>query len=143
MSATAGRRYRHGVHRIDAVVSWFRARPPWVADAVVALVVMQAELTVVNVLRSAGPLGDMQVSEPVAMLLVVAGTVPLVARRVAPGVVLAVVGAVAILEAHLSVPTVGMSLLIALYSVAAHRPRREALQTLGVVLLGTLVAVVL
>jgi signal transduction histidine kinase len=74
-----------------------------------------------------------------AALVSSAMTVPLAWRRPHPMAVLVVVGLATVVASALPIPYVGLGLIVAVYTVAVHRPRREAL--LG--LLGVLALVVL
>lgn len=131
------------MRQINAAIAWFRRRPVWVADGLLALCVWYAEFTTVGVLASTDLLGPIRVSPTTTALVVLAGTLPLTFRRIAPKTTLVVTGGVSLVEAFLLVPTTGLGLLIALYTVAAWRPRREALGMLGVMLVGMVIGVVL
>lgn len=131
------------MRQFEAATAWFRRRPVWVADGLLALCVWYAEYTTVGVLASTDLLGPITVSGPAVVLIVLVGTAPLTVRRLAPKSSLVAVGAVSIVEALLLIPTTGLGLLIALYTVGALCPRREALGMLGAVLIGTLVATTL
>jgi signal transduction histidine kinase len=76
----------------------------------------------------------MQVSPPVALVLLLAGTLPIAVRRLAPIPVAAFCGGVGLCTAFLLVPTTGIGAAIALYTVAAHRSRITALVTAGATL---------
>jgi signal transduction histidine kinase len=76
--------------------------------------------------------------DALAVLLTLAQTVPLVWRRRAPVVVLAVTGLATLI--HLAIgyqPTwAEFGVLVALYTVAAHRPRRQAIMAAALVAAG-------
>jgi len=122
------------VRRPQAVVEWFRLRPVWVADGVLAVLVAAADITTTVELAPRAVVGPMQVSVPVAVVLLLAGNLPIAARRVAPIPIAAVTGAVGLTTAYLLVPTTGLGAAVALYTVAAHRTRPVAIAAAGVTL---------
>lgn len=130
------------MRRIDAATAWFRRHPPWIADGLLALCVWYAEYTTVGVLTTTDLLGPVEASPLVILIIVFVGTAPLTFRRMAPKSTLVATGAVSLVEAFLLIPTTGLGLLIALYTVASLCPRRETVGMLGVMLVGTFAAVV-
>ncbi|MFI9591405.1 sensor histidine kinase [Nonomuraea sp. NPDC052265] len=95
-----------------------RSVPPVAADGLLAAVIFAVTL---------GP-GRVAEGGPVALALQVALVAPLVWRRRAPMLVLCAIGAAAALQwaAGVQLPA-DAALLVALYTVAAHRPWRAAL----------------
>jgi signal transduction histidine kinase len=121
------------------VTARIRIAPP-LADVVLAAALTAGSLPL---LWFAGP-GDLALPgyagpSTVAALISVAMTVPLAWRRLYPMTVLLLVGLATVVASALPIPYVGLGLIVAVYTVAVHRPRREAL--LG--LLGVLALVVL
>jgi signal transduction histidine kinase len=122
------------------VTARMRIAPPPIADVVLAAALTAGSLPL---LWLAGP-GDLALPgyagpSLAAALVSATMTVPLAWRRPYPMTVLLVVGGATVVASALPIPYVGLGLIVALYTVAVHRPRREAL--LG--LLGVLALVVL
>lgn len=127
------------MQRIRSVIGWFRRQPVWVVDAPLALLLGYADNAAVVRLAPIEVIGPMLVPPTTALVLVLAGTLPLAVRRLAPVPVLALTCAVAVLTAFLLVPTTALGLMLAIYTVAAHRPRRTALIASGAVLVAVVV----
>ncbi len=106
-------------------VTWLRARPV-VADGLLAAV-----LVVLGVIGLVFPYASegQRSTDPLAFALVLGQALPVAWRRRTPVVVLAVVTGSVFLSEALSYPgtLATFGLLIAIYSVAAHSPRRRAL----------------
>jgi signal transduction histidine kinase len=109
------------------------ARHPRLADAVVALAVLLVSLP-----------GALHLApRPEGWVFSVALALPLVWRRRAPGAVFAVLAAVALVQWALDVRlTADAALLVALYTVAAERPRRWAVAAAAVLEVGVVLAAV-
>lgn len=125
-------------------MAWFRQRPVWVADGVLAAIVFVVEASSLWVLtpeqlENAGYTGPTVTAVLIQALL----TLPLAWRRIRPGPVLTIVGLTAITQITLEVPATGLSLVIALYTVAAYRPRGETMIELLVFLGVMMVALAL
>jgi len=116
--------------RPGALVEWVRRLPPTVADGLLAALVTAIalpSLVVGNPVYS--QLGiRFRSTNALAVLLVLAETVPLAWRRRAPVAVMAVsAGAsMATLLAGFTPTAADLALIIALYTVAAHTPRPKA-----------------
>jgi signal transduction histidine kinase len=123
-----------GVRRLQAVIEWFRRRPVWVGDGILGVLVAVADIATTAELAPREVVGPMQVSPAVALVLLLAGTLPIAARRLAPIPIAAVTGVTGLCTAYLLVPTTGIGAAVALYTVAAHRPRNQAFLTAGVTL---------
>jgi signal transduction histidine kinase len=78
-----------------------------------------------------------------AAVLSVAMTVPVAWRRPYPLTVLGVVGVATVVASAWPIPYVGLGLIVAVYTVAAHRPRREAVLALIAVMVLMIAAMVL
>jgi signal transduction histidine kinase len=122
------------------VTARMRIAPPPIADVVLAVALTAGSLPLLW-LAGPGDLGLPGYAGPslTAALVSVAMTAPLAWRRPCPMTVLLVVGVATVVASALPIPYVGLGLLVAVYTVAVHRPRRQAL--LG--LIGVLVLVVL
>jgi signal transduction histidine kinase len=105
---------------------WLRARPLLV-DAIVALAVLAAGLSVLLAPTDYARFG-LREPDPLGVVLIVLSCLPLIWRRVAPlGVLLVVAVPTAISTAHSYASGAGgLSVLIAVYTVAAYRRRSEA-----------------
>lgn len=116
----------------DVMTEWFRGRPVWVADGLFALLVALGELG----LKSLSPPSAMATPGPVpvVVLATLALTLPLALRRVAPSLIVVIVGVVTGAHASLGIGNSGLPLVIALYTEASLRPLRESLQTAAIVL---------
>ena len=130
------------MQRLHSVIGWVRRQPVWVVDAPLAVLLGYADVAAVARLAPVEAIGPMLVTPPVGYALVLAGTLPLAVRRLAPVPVLVVTGLIAVYAAFLLVPTTALGLIGALYTVAAHRPRRTALIASGSVLVAVLVTLV-
>ena len=112
---------------------WFRSRPEWFWDTLGAVVF--AAISLIPALSQYGlALGELATRQSDAwhVALILLETLPLAARRLAPGWVLAVVGAAFFADQALGYPPspAGLGLLVALYSATVHGPlwaRRTAL----------------
>src|SRR5262249_16794337 len=131
----AGRRtrYRSLVARWETVIERWRKVPPGVVDALLALVV--AAVTIISVVVNDRQDHGVRLSH-VGMALLVVELVPLVWRRRAPVPVLAISG---IAGACYGIrrepdPTLFFAPLLALYTVAAYKPRRVSVPILASVL---------
>jgi signal transduction histidine kinase len=117
---------------------------PWVVDAALALALTAVALPLLWVVephhalvpRFPGP-------TPATVAVGLALVLPLAWRRRAPVVVLAVIGLAMVAASGLSVPHPGLSILIAVYTVAAEAPRRRAWPALAGFAVLTLVALVM
>jgi signal transduction histidine kinase len=130
------------VRRVQAVIDWFRARPVWVADGILAVLVTYADVAVTAEIAPREVAGPLQGSTLVAVVLLLTGSLPVAARRLAPVPVAAVCGLTGLLTAYLLVPTTGIGAAVALYTVAAHRSRTTALVTAGATLVGILTVLI-
>ena len=111
------------------------ARHPRVADALLALAVFALAVPAVVHLDPR--------ARAVAWALTAALVVPLAWRRRAPVVVFAVVAAAALVQWLLGLRlTADLALLVALYTVAVTRPRRDALAAAAVLEVGAVLAAV-
>jgi signal transduction histidine kinase len=110
------------VPRADRIIDWWRRVPPLVADAALAAVV--AVVTVVSIAVEDADDPSMRLTRWGVVSLVVQ-FVPLVWRRRAPVLVLSLVGVgtVGYGMAELPDPAIVFALALAIYTVAAHRPR--------------------
>lgn len=119
-------------------------RPP-VSDVLLALALTGATLPLLWLSEPADPvLGAYDGPDLVAVLLAGAMTLPVAWRRTHPRMVLVAVALATVVGALWPIPFVGLGLLVAVYTVAAHRPRRDALLALlGVLalLVGLLLAI--
>jgi signal transduction histidine kinase len=122
------------VRRVLAVIGWFTRRPVWVADGLLALLVGYAENVTVAQISSTQVFGPLLVPPAGAVAVALAATVPLAARRLAPVPVVAVTVVGSLVEAYLRMPSTGIATMVAVYTVAAHRPRREAFAVAAVAL---------
>nr|WP_240977876.1 histidine kinase [Planctomonas sp. JC2975] len=112
------------------MVQWCRSLPGWVWDSLGAVAL--AVISLVPALRSYGlALGELasRPADPLHIVLILAQTLPLAARRIAPGWVLGVVGLAFALDQCLGYPAspAGLGMLFALYSAAAHLSRHRGL----------------
>ncbi|MHA7984786.1 sensor histidine kinase [Rathayibacter sp. CAU 1779] len=112
------------------LVQWCRSLPGWVWDGLGAVAL--AAISLVPALRSYGlELGELssRPGDPLHVVLILVQTLPLAARRIAPGWVLGVVGLAFALDQCLGYPAspAGLGMLFALYSAAAHLRRRRGL----------------
>jgi signal transduction histidine kinase len=117
-----------------AIVHWLTMgsrRYPLVVDSLLA-----AALFVVGTVGTRGSL------DPGRVALFAAMGLPLAFRRAAPVTVFVVIAAAAFAQYTLDfgLQTVDLAILIAMYTVAAHRGRREALLVAGVVEVGAVLA---
>jgi len=116
--------------RPSAVIEWVRRLPPTVADGLLAALITAVALPGLLVGNPVyGQLGiRFRATNALAVLLVLAETVPLTWRRRAPVTVMAVsVGAsTATLLAGFTPTAADLALVVALYTVAAHTPRPKA-----------------
>jgi signal transduction histidine kinase len=143
-AAVDGRRYRDAMQAIRALRTWFAAQPTWVADGLLALVLVAAHLPVLWAVepgsagfeRFAGP-------TPLSISVTLATTLPIAWRRIRPGLVLAVVGLAMVAASAISMPGPGLALVVALYTYAAWTTRDDAALTLAVFGVFTVVALVL
>jgi signal transduction histidine kinase len=110
------------VPRADRIIDWWRRVPPLVADAALAAVV--AVVTVVSIAVEDAGDPSMRLTRWGVVSLVVQ-FVPLIWRRRAPVLVLAIVGvgSLGYGMAELPDPAILFALALAIYTVAAHRPR--------------------
>jgi signal transduction histidine kinase len=107
---------------------WLRSRPEWFWDTLGAVVF--AAISLIPALSQYGlALGELATRQSDAwhVALILLETLPLAARRLAPGWVLAVVGAAFFADQALGYPPspAGLGLLVALYSAGAHLSRRR------------------
>ena len=123
-----------------SLVRRVRRLPPTVPDGLLAALITLLGLPQLFIVNSSLAKLDLQFrdTDALAVLLTLAQTVPLVWRRRAPLVVLTVTGLAAL--AHLAIgyqPTwAEFGVLIAVYTVAAHCPRRRSLLAAGLVAVG-------
>jgi signal transduction histidine kinase len=147
MTRPVAARYRRGMRMPGSVVRRVRQLPPTVADGLLAALVTVLGLPQLFIVNQDLAKLDIQFrdTDALAVLLTLAQTVPLVWRRRAPMAVLAVTGLAAL--AHLVIgyqPTwAEFGVLIALYTVAAHCPRRQSLGAAALVAAGLAVYVTL
>ena len=132
MTRPVGARYRRGMRMPGSLLRRVRELPPTVADGLLAALLTVIALPMLFLpsenferlfatsFRDPGSLG---------VLLTLCQTVPLTWRRRAPYAVLAVTTAAAIVHLALGFkPTFAeAAMVVSLYTVAAHRPRRHAL----------------
>lgn len=112
------------------LVRWWRSLPDWAVDGVGAAALCAVAL--VPALSVYGlALGELRTrpSDALHVVLVVAQTLPLTARRVRPATVLAVVGFAFAVDQSSGYPPSpgGLGILFALYSAAAHQRRARPL----------------
>jgi signal transduction histidine kinase len=131
MTRPVGARYRRGMRMPGSLLRRVRELHPTVADGLLAALLTVIALPMLFLpsenferlfatsFRDPGPLG---------VLLTLCQTVPLTWRRRAPYAVLAVTTAAAIVHLALGFkPTFAeAAMVVSLYTVAAHRPRRQA-----------------
>ncbi|MCO1658201.1 sensor histidine kinase [Pseudonocardia humida] len=122
------------------MIGRLRRLPVWVADGALALVIGYADAIAVSEAAPLQVVGRMQLPIDVATLVVVLGALPLVVRRLAPLPVVVFVAAVALAGGLLLVPTTWLALVLAMYTVAAHHPRRQSL-VIAAVLMVCVIAV--
>ena len=123
-------------------VRWLRAHPT-AADALLGLLV--AAFAVPGLWFVPAQI-DARFEEPdaLAVVLVLLSTLPLAFRRSRPLPTLTVVGAASVAVPALGYPDVhvgGLSVIIALYSVAAHASRRDSVVAAGFTAVGVAIAV--
>jgi signal transduction histidine kinase len=121
------------VARWESVIERWRKVPPGVVDALLALVV--AAVTVISVVVNDRQDHGVRLSH-VGMVLLVVELVPLVWRRRAPVTVFAISGIAGACYGIRSEPdpTLFFAPLLALYTVAAYKPRRVSVPILASVL---------
>lgn len=124
--------------------AWFRARPPWVLDGVIALVVSLVPLWVLASVppETPGMHGYDGLTPGIVALTLLTG-VPLLWRRTHPSLVLSVVGLSMVAAAAFSVPLQGFGLLVALYTYAAYSTKDDGAVTLLIFGAFTMVSLVL
>ena len=132
MTRPVGARYRRAMRMPGSLLRRVRELPPTVADGLLA-----ALLTVIALPMLFLPSENFERlfatsfrdPAPLGVLLTLCQTVPLTWRRRAPYAVLAVTTAAAIVHLALGFkPTFAeAAMVVSLYTVAAHRPRRQAL----------------
>jgi len=116
--------------RPGAVIEWVRRLPPTVADGLLAALVTVVALP--QLLFGSPVFGELGIqfrpTNVLAVLLVLAETVPLTWRRRAPVTVLAVgcCASMATLLAGFRLTSADLALIVGLYTVAAHSPRPKA-----------------
>lgn len=99
--------------------------PPWLQDLLLAIVVCEADLVIVLYgERGAGQFGPVPRALGVAAVILMG--LPLVFRRVNPGLVMMLTGFTAGAAGAVGVPIQGLATLVALYTVAAYLPMRDA-----------------
>jgi signal transduction histidine kinase len=123
-----------------SLVRRVRELHPMVADGLLAALVTVLGLPGLFTADEALARLDIRFRSPdaLAVLLTLAQTVPLVWRRRAPGVVLAVTGLATLAHLAFGYPPTWAEFgpLIALYTVAAHRPRRRSAVAAALVAVG-------
>lgn len=121
----------------------WRALPVVVQDGALAAIVAAVEFLTLTVGDPAAPGGGRFAgADAISVALVLATNTPLALRRLAPHAVLAVTAVATVSAALLALPLQGFGPLIALYTVAAHRPRAQSLAwlALGLVVTGVVLA---
>jgi signal transduction histidine kinase len=109
-----------------------REVPPVLQDLVIVAVLSTLQLAL---LAPTGP-------HPAIAVVVAAEPLPLLLRRTHPTIAIALLAAidVALMQAGASATAIGPSLVVAAYSAGAHQPRRRAVGSLVLALLGLLAA---
>jgi signal transduction histidine kinase len=125
-----------------AVRDWAESRP-WTVDLALALLVTLVSLPPLWQLDEATVATGFDGPNPLTVAIALAMTVPLAWRRRAPLVVMLVVAVGYVGAATLSVPTLPLGLLIAVYTLAGYATRRAVGWGMGAVAASTVVSLVL
>ena len=128
-------RYARFVELRDAGLDWLR-RHPTLVDTVIAGVLCFAALGRLFQPQVQGWL-DFRTADALGFALVAASTAPLAVRRRWPVTVLLATGAATIALSALHYSSGGTAMLVALYTVAAHRSRGESGRYFAVTLLAS------
>ncbi len=124
--------------------AWLRARPPWVLDGALVLVVTLVPLWLLAGVPPETPgMHGYDGLTPALVVLTLLTGVPLLWRRSHPSAVLTVVGLSMVVAAALSVPLQGFGLLVALYTYAAYSTKDDGALTLAIFGVFTMVSLVL